>query len=260
MGRQKINQRLGETNVNYDGCLMKIVEYNRAQDVWVEFQDKYKGKVHTDYHRFVKGIVKNPYLPHVYGVGMIGTKYKAKENGKNLKEYDAWRGVLERSYSNKLKKNRPTYANVTCCDEWLLYENFYEWLHSQSNFDKWFYGDRWAIDKDILIKGNKIYSPNTCCLVPHNVNQLFLKNDSKRGVLPIGVREYNNTFKSLCSNPFTNKNEFIGRFSTVQEAFDTYKEYKESIIKRVAKEEFAKGNITESCYEAMMNYQVEITD
>lgn len=43
MGVSKIASRLGEENVNHQGCLMKIVCYNRVDDVLVEFQDEYKG-------------------------------------------------------------------------------------------------------------------------------------------------------------------------------------------------------------------------
>lgn len=44
------------------------------------------------------------------------------------------------------------------------------------------------------------------------------------------------------------------------EAFEAYKIYKELIIKQVAKEEFDIGNITKKCYDAMIHYEVEITD
>lgn len=46
----------------------------------------------------------------------------------------------------------------------------------------------WALDKDILVKGNKIYSPETCCFVPQEINNLFTKRKSCRGTLPIGVK------------------------------------------------------------------------
>lgn len=38
------------------------------------------------------------------------------------------------------------------------------------------------------------------------------------------------------------------------------KKHKEEIIKRVAEDEYSKGRITKICYDAMMNYEVEITD
>ena len=197
------NYRLGEEKYNYQGYLMRIVEYNNANDIVVEFQDEYKGKTHTSYQHFITGRINNPYHQNVYNVGMIGDKYPTCINGKATKEYGLWKDVLKRCFCENYKKKCPTYENVTCCDEWLLFEKFYEWLHSQPNFDKWLNGGRWCIDKDILIKGNKTYSYNNCTLVPQNVNTLFVKNDATRGNLPIGVVKHGNKFLAVCINPFT---------------------------------------------------------
>ena len=168
--------------------------------------------------------------------------------------------MLERCYSKKLKAKRPTYENAICCDEWLYFENFYEWLHKQDNFDKWYSGEKWGLDKDIIMKGNKVYSPDSCCLVPLNVNNLFTKHDNDRGAFPIGVSKDKDMFRVGCRNPFDDENLYLGDYSTERQAFQVYKKYKENIIKQVAQEEYNKGNITKRCYEAMINYQVEITD
>ena len=253
-------ERLGQEKYNHQNCLMKIVEYNNATDIVVEFQDKHKAKVHTQYSNFLLGNVKNPYYPSLFNVGIIGNKYPISTNSKHIKEYNAWKGVLERSYDKKLKEKYSTYKNVVCCKDWLNYENFYEWLHSQPNFDKWYNGKRWAIDKDILNKGNKIYSPENCCLVPHIINGLFVKGDARRGKYPIGVHKHINKFQALCNNPFVNKTISLGLYKTPHEAFQAYKKAKESYIKQVAQVEYDKGNITEQCYEVMMGYKVEITD
>ena len=255
-----MENRLGEDRLNNQGCLMKIIEYRQYKDIVVEFQDKYKGKVHTTYDNFMKGGVKNPYYPSVYGVGMVGTKYKTKVNGKNVKEYMAWQGMLKRCFDLKYKEKHQTYCDAVCCDEWLLFENFYEWLHEQENFDKWLNGINWAIDKDISVKWNKVYSPEICYLVPHNVNKLFTKRDALRGSLPIGVTKNTKGFRAECNNQLTNKRECLGTYSTPEQAFQAYKSYKENFIKQVAKIEFFNGNITEKCYDAMMRYIVEITD
>lgn len=252
--------RLGQEKYNNQEYLMKIVEYKDTRNIIVEFQDDYKAKVHTQYNNFLLGNVKNPYCPSVFNIGMIGVKYPISINGKHTKEYTTWKGILERSFNKKLKEKYLTYQNVICCDEWLLFENFYEWLHEQENFNKWYNNDNWHLDKDILIKRNKIYSPDTCCLVPYNVNKLFVKNNANRGNFPIGVYKHFNKYQSLCRNPFLNKVISLGLYNTSEEAFQVYKKYKEGIIKQVAKHEFDKGNITKSCYEAMMNYKVEITD
>lgn len=253
-------ERLGEERLNKQGCLMKIVEYNKADDIEVEFQDKYKVIVHTNYTQFCEGVVKNPYFPSVFRFGKIGQKYPVSINKKAIKEYDAWRSILIRCFDEREKEKHHTYRNATCCEEWLLYENFYEWLHSQNNFDKWLNGRLWAIDKDILIKGNKVYAPNTCCLVPDNVNKLFTKSDSARGNLLIGVRRCGDKFQARCKNPFIGQLEHLGTYSIIEDAFSAYKKRKEEIIKLVAKDEFNKGNIIKECYDAMINYKVEITD
>lgn len=258
-----IIDRCGEENYNFQGCLMKIIKYINANDIFVEFQDEYKAIVHGAYKEFKKGKIKNPYHPEVYGVGMIGQKYTTSINGKSTKEYKIWHSMLQRCYDEKVKKKYYYYQDVYCCNEWLLFENFYEWLHSQPNFGKWFDGSRWAIDKDIISKHNKEYSPNLCSLVPDNINALFTKHDKDRGKYPIGVYyvKRNNTYKAQCNNPLRdNKRVGLGEYSDPIIAFQKYKEYKEYIIKEVAKNEYSQGNITEQCFNAMMNYQVEITD
>lgn len=251
---------LYEERCNQNGCPMKVVECIDNRNIIVEFQDVYKAKVKTSYSNFKRGIVRNPYYPTVCGVGISGNKYPIVENGQQVKEYDIWLRILNRCFNKELKKKQPTYQNVTCCKEWLLYENFYEWLHSQDNFDKWLNSKRWAVDKDIFVKRNKIYSPEMCCLVPQNVNCLFLKREAERGKYPIGVRYRDGKYLTVCRNPFLDKAVELGYYSTPEKAFQAYKSYKEDIIKQVAKIEYENGNIIRKCYEAMMNYEVEIDD
>lgn len=239
---------------------MKIIEYSNYMDIVIEFQDKYKARIKTQYSHFLSGEIKNPYYKSVFGIGMIGNKYPKSIDGKITKEYNTWNGMLRRCFDAKCKNNHPTYQNAICCDEWLLYENFYEWLHKQENFEKWISLDKGGIDKDIIVKGNKVYSPNTCCLVPISVNNLFIKSDASRNKLPIGVSKRENVFLSRCNNPITNQRDYLGTYKTSEEAFLVYKQHKENLIKQVAEIEYNKGNIIKQCYDAMMNYKVEITD
>ena len=256
--------RTNKENINYQNCKMKIVNYYSANNVIVEFQDNHHAKVHCAYRDFLAGSAKNPYYPEIYSKGIIGQKYKTRLKNKEIKEYKIWRSMLQRCYDEKTKERHKYYKDVTCCEEWLLFENFYEWLHGQENFDKWLNGKRWAIDKDILIKGNKIYSPNTCCLVPPNVNSLFTKRDKCRGDYPIGVyyNKRNCAYKAQCNNPLeNNKRVGLGQYNSENKAFYLgYKPYKENMIKQIAQYEYDKNNITKKCYDAMMGYQVEITD
>lgn len=124
------NCRVGEEKINNRSLLMKIVTYNNANDIIVEFQDEYKEKVHTSYTNFSKGLVKNPYTPSVCGVRINGNKYPMCINGTPLKEYRIWIHMIERCFGKKRKKTNPTYKDVTCCDKWLLYENFYNPLRA----------------------------------------------------------------------------------------------------------------------------------
>lgn len=258
------SKRLGEERYNNNGELMKIVEYNKHTDIVVEFQDEYKYKIRTVYGNFKSGSIKNPFAKSVCGVGITGDKYPTRINGVKEKEYDTWVKMLRRCFENNNEKH-PTYKDATCCEEWLYYPNFYEWLHSQENFDKWYNGCRWCIDKDIIKKGNKTYSPDTCCLVPSNVNVLFIKSNTLRGDLPIGVSVHplhkDKYYVQLSvSKNGKRKNIFAGLHKDINEAFNAYKTEKEKYIKQVAENEYVKGNITKVCYDAMMTYQVEITD
>lgn len=253
------NDCVGEENINYQGCLMKIVRYNGFKDVLVEFQDIYKDKTHTRYDDFLKGRVQNHYYPDTFGIGISGRQIKFNDKSLPNKEYRTWFNVLQRCYDKDFKDKHPTYMNATCCEEWLLYDNFYEWIHSQDNFNQWSILKRSSIDKDILVKGNKIYSPDTCCLVTDRVNILFTKRDSERGDCPIGVSKHNNKFRAQ----FTMNGKHISfpvRDNPSDCFYLDYKPFKENLIKQVAEEELKNGNITKVCYEAMMKYEVEITD
>ena len=131
--------------------------------------------------------------------------------------------------------------------------------HSQEN---WNYianhEGKYNLDKDILVKGNRKYSPETCCIVPNRVNLQFRRNRKHNNGLPIGVSYHHNNYESHCGDG--NGNSISHTFSNPMDAFMQYKKDKENIIKRIANEEYEKGSISKKCYIAMINYQVEITD
>lgn len=259
MGRNKKN-RVGSENYNKQQCLMKIIEYNNANDILIEFQDSFKTQKRTQWTHFINGDIKNFNLPTIYKNGIVGEKYEIKINNKYIKEFVTWKSMIRRCYDNNIKEKNPIYENVTCCKEWLYFPNFYDWLHSQENFEQWLNGKLWAMDKDILVKGNKFYSPETCCLVPHNINNLFIKRNKARGHLPIGI-SYNNKKHMYDIQCNVNGIEmYLGRIQDPIEGFYIYKNFKENLVKQIAQEEFDKSNITKKCYEAMMKYEVEITD
>ena len=252
-------ERLGEIKKSNEGYEMKIIEYNEYIDIMVEFQDKYKAKIHTNNSNFKKGNIKNPYHPSVFGVGYIGEgKYKSRgKDGKKTKAYLTWHSMIERGYSEKFKNTHPTYRDCIVCEEWHNFLNFAEWFYKHYYEIK---GKTMHLDKDILIKGNKINSPETCCLVPNDINTLFVKRQNDRGIYPIGVKlnKSKNKLEVTCST--LEKNEYLGTFPLNRpfQAFTVYKNFKEKYIKQVADE--YKYLIPKELYEALYRYEVEIND
>lgn len=118
-----------------------------------------------------------------------------------------------------------------------------------------------SLDKDILKRGNKVYSPETCIFVPMKINQLFIKNKTVRNSnLCIGVR-YNknkNKYQAQCGTLDERKVKTICCVDTLEEAFNKYKAFKENLIKLVAQQ--YKDKIPNKLYEAMISYEVLITD
>lgn len=153
----------------------------------------------------------------------------------------------------RFRKSSASYVDCEICEGW---ENF-------QNFAKWYYENEYqcneplCIDKDILTHGNKIYSPDTCILVPQRINLLFIKEYARRGDLPIGVIKHGNGYSVHCSLDNHTKN-YIGFYYDPILAFAAYKEAKEKYIKEVA--DSYKNLIPQKIYEAVINYRIEITD
>ena len=195
----------------------------------------------------------------VRGIGVRGTLYPTKAHGKTLKEYSLWTDMLLRC-TNKVLLKRPTYEGTACSESFKSYTFFYEWCNQQKGFnEKDKNGRKWNLDKDILVKGNKLYSEDTCVFVPHRINSLLIKRDACRGEWPVGVywQEKSGKFRARCGG-WHGKLKHLGSFNTPQEAFLAYKTFKEALIKEVANE--YKEQLDYRVYEALMNYEVNEND
>ena len=236
----------------------KIVKYNDSENVEIQF-------INTGFETSAQlgvirnGNVKDPYSPSVYGIGVLGTKYPSKINGVQTKEYDLWRGMLKRCYSDAYKNKNPTYIDCEVSNKFKSYEYFYEWCNKQVGFGNDGNGNPFQLDKDLLVKGNKIYSENTCVFIPKEINSLLVKREALRGEHLIGVywSKTNKAFRARV-NKNKGKSEHLGYFKTEIEAFNTYKVAKEAFVKEQANK--WKSQIDERAYNALMNYTVEITD
>ena len=232
----------------------KILKYNNTTNVEIQFL-KTGYEMVTQLGNIRNGCVKDRYLPSVYGVGIIGAKYPSSESSRNTKEYKLWQSMLERCYSDKYKKKYPTYEGCEVSDKFKSYEYFYEWCHKQIGFGN----EYWQLDKDLLIKGNKVYSESTCVFIPQEINKILVKRTASRGEHLIGVSwcKRDKAFKAIV-NKNKGRSEYLGCFNTEIEAFNAYKIAKEVFVKEQA--EKWKDKIDPRAYEALMKYEVEITD
>jgi len=235
---------------------MEIIIYNGALDIDVKFLDETIRHKLT-YQQFRNGTIINPMYPTVCGKGFlgIGTYNIYTKERKIRKCYQHWHSMIHRCYNDNYNKKEPTYKEITVCDEWHNYQNFADW------YDKNYYevpNEKMQLDKDILYKGNKVYSPNTCVFVPQTINNLFTKRQNFRGEYPIGVTYSKRDNKFLAQITYDNKTNTIGCFYSSTDAFYSYKKVKEKHIKDVANK--YKQYIPEKLYKAMINYMVEISD
>ena len=252
-----IKSRINKKSINNFGSEIIIIKYINYDDVDVFFPEYNWTKTHAKYDHFKKGTIKCPYEPRVYGVGYIGEgKYKARTNGKKSRCYKIWSGMIQRCYSEKFQYKHQSYRGCVVCDEWLNFQKFAKWYYENYYENS---NDVIELDKDILIKDNKLYSPETCLFVPKRINSLFAKRKANRGKYPIGVcfNKVQDKFEAYCSDA-NNKRVSLGYFNTSYNAFNVYKKYKENLIKNIADK--YKSNIPISLYNAMYNYKVEITD
>lgn len=232
------------TSKNYGD--FKIVEYQSARSISIEFIDT-GCLVETSARAIRAREIKDYLRPSIYGVGFLGMP-KSKIDKKM---YGHWISMIQRCYGNQ--QHRQSYLDKTVNELWHNYKNFIDWSYSQVGHDI----SGYQLDKDILLKGNTEYGPDVCCFVPQQINSLLLRANKIRGQYPVGVFKDRNSFIArVCDG--SGQQTHLGRYRTVIEAFQVYKEAKEAVIRKVANE--YKDCIDFRVYKALMNYSVEITD
>jgi len=168
----------------------------------------------------------------VHGVGINDAPYIVRPiaSGKTkiCPYYSVWSHMIERCYSERELSRNPSYIGCSVAKEWHSFMSFRLWMENQDWKGK-------QLDKDVLIVGNKIYSPETCIFVTRQVNTLLTYVQSSRGEYPTGVCFYKrgNNFEAQCS--VKGKRKYLGRYSTPEEAETVYKTAKANEIARVAK-------------------------
>lgn len=248
---RKMNEVLGkefETN-GYGKCF--VIDYKSAREVTVMFYNP-MCVVQCQLGHLRRGQVKNPLIPSFYGKGYIGVGSYTK---KDFRAFSLWTAMLRRSYCSSFHKKQHTYEDVEVCEEWLCFQNFAQWCYNQKFYNtKDGKGNLYQLDKDLLTKGSKVYSPNTCCFIPTVLNNLIKPKPISTGNYPIGVSLHRKTGKFVARMKAFGRYEHLGLFDTPEQAFLVYKEKKEAQIKIVAKEWESK--IEGKAYEALESWRI----
>lgn len=242
------------TNCGVDVQILEVMGLGK-QNALIKWLDSvgYEQVVSTT--NLNNGKLYNPYKPSVYGIGYVGIgKHVPLSSGVHTLEYSTWKGLYNRAYSEKFLIKKPTYRGCSVDSQWECFQDFGDWAGSAVGWGN----TMWNIDKDLLFKGNKVYGPDTCVMLPHDLNMLIVSRIGGRGEYPIGVywdkersrykgqyREFNGTGKSQ-------------RFDDVEEAFIYYKTNKERVIKEAA--EIYKDKIDTRAYQALLSWEISIDD
>lgn len=247
-------ERKGAQKISRYGELVTVEEYRDCLHVDIIFENGERATV--KWSEYESGGVRNPFTPTILGKGFMGKGAYSRKT--HLREYEMWVHMLERCYSPLLKKRAPGYEDVTCCDRWLNFQYFCEDIHAygQDIYDK---DAKYELDKDLLRPGNKLYSPERCCLLPTELNCILTQATRSRGDLPVGVcadKERGGYRAQVSKKDYLQKSG--QRFKTPEEAFSWYKTEKEAYIRERADAWFDK--LAPNVVEALFKWEVHITD
>ncbi len=233
---------------NEDGSVV-VVEYRGADEVEVKHCDEIGHKCIVSASNLRRGAIKNPFIRSVYGVGFLGIgPHPTRSDGKLTRTHSRWRDMIGRCYDQNMHKRSPSYAECSVIEDWHNFQNFADWIVGQKYHDS----KDFHLDKDLIVLGNKQYSPETCSLVPREVNNLLLDNFSRRGDLPLGVSFRKDSNRYCAYLNVKGNSTCLGLFDTPDEAHATYAKAKKDYVLKVADE--YKSVLHPKVYENLRNW------
>jgi hypothetical protein len=159
----------------------------------------------------------------LFGVGVNDADYAVKEGARGAakvycKFYSVWSDMLMRCYSKGYQEKNKSYVGTSVCDDWLVFSKFKSWMEKQDWEGK-------ELDKDLILFGNKIYSPERCVFVGKDVNTFFCKCFQQTGDCKVGVYWNKNRgmYKAQCRDSVLKKRYHIGYFSEEEDAHSAWK-------------------------------------
>lgn len=228
-----------------------VLEYVDKNNVTIKF-NRTGGVRKTTTASILNGNVLDYDVPSVFGVGVVDEQFRKQGMLHRMKSYKVWTAMLKRCYFNTSKGLYPTYENCKVSDGFLRFRNFDKWCKQQAGFGVEYFD----LDKDILSKGGKIYSEDTCCFVPQEINKCLKGYKSKS--IKTGVQYHSRDKIYQTRGVVEGEYKHLGNFKTEEEAFLVYKKFKEVRVKSLA--EKWKDLIDVRVYEALMNWEVRVDD
>lgn len=246
----KFSSLVGKRFKNKQGDWATIIEYVNASKIVIEF-DGYPDKLKiTNSSALRSGSFKNNYKPTICGMGYIGDGWASisKRSAESL-VYDVWVNMLSRCYDDYTQSQQPAYIGCSVDERWHSLEVFAHWYLNHP-----FRGEGFHLDKDLLVKGNRVYSEEVCTLIPPEVNAALSIKPSPKSGLPIGVNKIDNGYVArLCTGE---TREYLGYYKTPEEAHEVYVKAKEDYIRRLA--EKWKGQIEGKAYQALREWKFNV--
>lgn len=221
----------------------EVVSYKNAHNVNVKFSDGTIVKVSMG--NINSGSVMNPNNAKIFGVA-VNDDYSMTDS----KWYSVWHSLIRRCYSEVYHKDKPTYKSVQVDPSWLKFSNFLKDVVDIPFCEKCENGD-YQLDKDILSGGLKVYSKETVCFVPPEINAALVKFDSAVGYYKVGKR-YRPSFRTSSLNTIANELGLDKSYRTPVEALQAYRKVKLIHLENLANK--YKGEIDERVYDALVNF------
>lgn len=246
------NGMIFTTRQGYEATIIKHIDCNKNI---IQFNDERKTILeNVTLGNLRTGKVSNPYHKSVFGIGFLGLgRYKSTSGKgsalKSTKYYTVWLSMFTRCYSKNVKKDYPTYVDCSVDERWHNFQVFAEWFEKNYNPETM---QGWQLDKDIKVKGNKIYSPESCLFIPKDINCFSLSRIIKKSEMPQGVYFSKQGNKYIAEMSRFGKRYKIGRYTTPEEASLNYSIAKEKHARELA--EVWKEN--EDIYNYLINFKV----
>jgi len=249
MGRKEQTKfkLLGNTFQSKYGEKFKVIDYVDNENVTLEYED---GTVVTSRSVNIRqGNPPNPNRRVIYGQGYHGVGvYPISNNGGKSLAYVKWHGMLSRVYdgnNDKTKLATACYDGVCVSEYWHNFQNFAEWFYREHG--KYTCKDVLCLDKDLLGKGTKVYSKDTCCFLPYCLNIAIQVGYS------VHYDARRRTFRPRVS--MKGVTPYLGDFKHEDEAREAYFNAKNKHISSLA--ESYRGSIPDNVLQALLNFNTK---